>query len=821
MLPPELSPPPGCDGLTSDEVKQRLARYGPNEVATTQQRWFLRTVLALVSNPLVLILLAASVVSGMLGEALNASIITLMVLLSLTLDFFQIYRSEQAARKLQHLIAPTATVWRDGAPRQIPVRDIVPGDLVILRAGDLIPADGKLVRAISLTVDEAALTGESLPVEKRAEAPPLNQVYAGTSVISGVGQAVVVATGGRTQFGAIARALVERAPPSAFETGIRQFGLLITRTVIGLVVFVFFVNALLHRDPLESFLFALALAVGLTPEFLPMIITVTLGQGALRMARGKVIVKRLAAIENLGSMDVLCSDKTGTLTQGTVSVQEHVDFAGRPSEAALRWACINSALQSGTPNPLDIAITAHKHPSIEHYVKRAELPFDFERRLVSVLAAGPDGVHIVAKGAPEAILPRCDQVEDGGRIDQLSENVRATAEQTYARLSQQGYRVLAVARRPAASEQVSLELADEQDFTLVGFIALLDPPNPSARQTIKRLREHGVRVKVLTGDGELVTRTICQRVGIPTEQVVRGDELQRMTDDALFGVVERADVFVRVTPAQKSRILRALRRRGHVVGYVGDGINDAPSLHAADVGISVANAVDVAKAAADIILLEKSLAAIHHGVVEGRKSFGNITKYVLMGTSSNFGNMLSTAAAAAFLPFLPLLPAQILLNNFLYDLAQLTIPSDNVDPSYIAKPRRWDTALVQRFMLGLGPISSLYDFLTFAILLGVFHASPELFRSGWFVESLATQTLVIFVVRTAEHPLRSRPSRALVLSIAASVSMGVAVVMSPIGASLGFTPLPPVFFAVLVALTTTYLAMVEIVKRRFFRAGGW
>jgi Mg2+-importing ATPase len=808
-------------GLTSAEAAQRLARDGPNEVETGRPLVAFRLLLEFTSNPLVLILLAASLISGVLGEVLNAAIIAAMIVLSVILNFYQVFSSEQAARKLRTMVALTASVWRDGRMQDIPARDIVTGDLLEIRAGDLLPADATLETAATLSVDEAALTGESLPVERHAGNGPDGQVFAGTSIVSGVGQAIVTATGRHTQFGAIAHALVEKAPPTECEAGARRFGMVIMRTIVGLVLFVLLVSALLRRDPLESLLFALALAVGLTPEFLPMIMTVTLSRGAQRMAQGKVIVKRLAAIEHLGNMDILCSDKTGTLTRGVVALGEYVDATGTESEAALRWACINSALESGVRGALDVAILAHEHPAIADYAKRAELPFDYERRRVSVLAEGPDGLQIVTKGAPEAILQLCTLAESSGTVVAFDDELRGAADRTFERLSRDGYHLLAVARRPAEAGKDRLTAADERDLILSGFVAFLDPPDPSASATLANLKASGVTVKILTGDGELITRTIRGQVGMPTDRIVLGSEVDRMSDDGLVAVAERTDVFARVSPGQKNRVIRALKRKGHVVGYIGDGINDAPSLHAADVGISVSNGVDVAKAAADIILLEKSLAAVQRGVIEGRKSFGNITKYVLMGTSSNFGNMLSMAVAAAFLPFLPLLPAQILLNNFLYDLSQLTIPTDNVDASYLEQPRKWDMRLIQRFMFGLGPISSLYDFLTFGVLLWVFQAGPEVFRAGWFIESLATQTLVIFVIRTSGNPFRSRPSVALVLSVAGSVLAGLVLVVAPFGRDLGFGSLPLSFFGVLVVLVVTYLAVVQVFKQRFYRVSGW
>jgi P-type Mg2+ transporter len=821
--PPTVAPA----GLTAAEAASRLVKFGPNEIETGGRFHQLRSGLGLLANPLVLILLVASIVSGIVGEVLSAALIVTIVLLSVGLDFFQSFRSEQAASRLQGLVALTARVWRDGQITNIPLRDVVPGDILELQAGDLLPADAKLQTAVTLSVDQAALTGEPLPVEKRVGDAEAGQLFAGTSVVSGMGRAEVTNTGAHTQFGAIAHALIEKAPPTEYERGARSFGLLIMRTVVGLVLLVFLISAILHRDTLQSLLFALALAVGLTPEFLPMIITVTLAAGAKRMAHGKVIVKRLQAIENLGTMDVLCSDKTGTLTLGTLTLRASVDVLGAPSDAVLRWACVNSALESGVRSPLDAAILAHDHPAITAYEKRAELPFDFQRRLTSVLAAGPAAeggescLQVLTKGAPESVLAACTTVDTSDGPQPCTDTLRQSAIDTYDRLSRSGYHVLAVARKRTTADRHTLTVDDERGLALCGFVAFLDPPDPSARETVAALARSGVAMKILTGDGEAVTRTICEQVGLKTEHVVLGDDLERLSDNALAAIVEHTDIFARVNPAQKNRLIRALKRNQHVVGYMGDGINDAPSLHSADVGISVSNGVDVAKAAADVILLEKSLAAIYRGVVEGRRSFGNITKYVLMGTSSNFGNMLSMAVAAAVLPFLPLLPAQILLNNFLYDISQLSIPTDNVDASWMAIPRRWDGAMIRRFMFGLGPVSSLYDFLTFGVMLWIFRAGPELFRAGWFIESLATQTLVIFVIRTAGNPFKSRPSRALILTVLGGVVAGLIVVISPVRELLGFGLLPPLFFVVLALMTLTYLGLVQVLKRRFYEASGW
>ena len=809
-------------GLTSQQAEQRLREFGPNAIETAERFKLLRAAVAFSSNPLVIILLIASLISGLLGETLNAALIALMVIISVALDFVQVYRSEQAAHQLRSLVAPTASVWRDGRLQEIQVAQIVPGDFLELRAGDLVPADAELRSANTLTVDEAALSGESYPVEKHTgDEDHAARLYAGPSIVSGMGRAVVTATGTHTQFGAIARALVEKAPPTEYERGARAFGVVITRTILGLVFLVFLVNALLQRDPLESLLFALALAVGLTPEFLPMIMTVTLAQGAQRMARRKVIVKRLEAIENLGNMDILCSDKTGTLTLGSAVVQCHVDAWGNESEAVLERACVNSALESGIRSPLDTAILAHQHPAIAAYQKVTELPLDFERRRVSVLVDGPRGREVITKGAPESMLALCTAVDRDGHAEPFKRAAEDAARNTFSQLSNQGYHLLAIAYRAADAQQSDLSIGDERNLVLAGFVAFLDPPDPTVARTVADLAAGQVGIKILTGDAELVARTVCRQVGIRTDRVVLGAEVEAMTDDALGAIAESVDVFARVSPTQKHRVIRALKRRGHVVGYIGDGINDAPSLHAADVGISVSNGVDVARAAADIILLEKSLAAIYTGVMEGRRSFGNISKYVLMGSSSNFGNMLSMAVASAFLPFLPMLPVQILLNNFLYDLSQLTIPTDNVDASYLAVPRRWDMTMVQRFMFGLGPISSVYDFLTFGVMLWVFHAGPELFRAGWFIESLATQTLVIFVIRTAGNPFKSRPSTALLVSVFGGVFLGFAIVLSPLGQAIGFAPLPAAFFAVLLVFIVTYLALVQVLKRQFYAASGW
>ncbi|MBI1764672.1 MAG: magnesium-translocating P-type ATPase [Acidobacteria bacterium] len=819
-------PIPDEDGLTTPAAKARLAKAGPNEQAPVRRAAGLIQVLLLFANPLVIILLIASAVSAFVGEFVNAMIIALMVVVSIVINFFQTWHSQRAAERLRGQVAPTATILRDGKWTELPWREVVPGDVFRLSAGDLVPADARLLQAKDLHVNQAALTGESLPVEKEAaakgavsEAAAENSahdrhaVFLGTSVVSGTATAFVTATGPATAFGDIAARLAARPPETEFERGTKQFGYLIMKTIFFLVFFVLLVSIVLRHNPLESVLFALALAVGLTPEFLPMITTVTLGRGALHMARQKVIVKHLEAIQNFGSMDVLCSDKTGTLTSGEMTLSQHSDALGNPSDHALLLGYLNGTYESGVKNPINVAILKHDPLDISAYRKVDEIPFDFERRRLSVVTEAKGEILLITKGAPESVLTCCSQYEVNGQAQPLDSETRAKCQTTYDGLSAAGYRVLAVASRTVPQQEV-YRLADEKDLVLAGFLAFSDPPLADAAESLEALRRDGVRVKILTGDSELVAQHICSQVALDAKHIVLGDELDRMSDAALAHVAEKTIVFARVSPMQKHRIILALKGRGHVVGYLGDGINDAPSLHAADVGISVATAVDVAKDAADIILLERSLRVLHQGILEGRRAFGNVMKYLLMGTSSNFGNMFSMAAAAVFLPFLPMLPTQILLNNFLYDLAQITIPTDNVDQTYSDKPRRWDIKLIRDFMIYIGPLSSIYDFLTFYALLKIFHASEALFHTGWFVESLATQTLVLFVIRTAGNPFRSRPSLPLAITTVLIVVIGILLPWSPLAAIFGFIPLPITFFLFLGAAVLTYLLLVELVKRR-------
>ncbi|HTK11031.1 MAG TPA: magnesium-translocating P-type ATPase [Ktedonobacteraceae bacterium] len=815
-------------GLTDREAQQRLKKFGPNEPASLKQTSALLQFLRLFLNPLVIILLLASLVSAFLGDVVNAGIIIVMVVLGLSLNFMQSYRSLQAVERLRAKVAPMATVLRDGKWQALPRRAVVPGDCIRLAAGDLVPADAALLQAVDLHVQQAALTGESMPAEKRADdddeqvgdeqgAEAANRVFLGTSVVSGSATALVTATGRNTAFGDIVVRLAHRPPETEFERGIRRFSFLILETVIFLILFVFLTGVVFHHPLFESMLFAIALAVGLTPEFLPMITTVTLGQGATRMAKKKVIVKHLESMQNFGSIDVLCSDKTGTITKGIMSLNSSLDLNGNTSERVLLLATLNSQYETGIRSPLDAAILAHTTFDLHDYTKLDEIPFDFERRRLSIVVERNGEPVFITKGAPESVISVCTTYEVDGEQHALdiSANERCKAE--YERLSAEGFRVLAVAYRVFPGQQREYHREDEQNLVLVGFLTFSDPAKPDVADSLQALRKDGVHVKILTGDNELVTRHVCTQVGLAAERIILGSELEHMSDAALAHVVEQTDIFARVSPAQKNRIILALKSRHHVVGFLGDGINDAPSLHTADVGISVDTAADVAKDAASIILLEQSLGVLHDGIIEGRKAFGNVIKYLLMGTSSNFGNMFSMAGAFVFLPFLPMLPTQILLNNFMYDLAQITIPTDTVDASFILKPQRWNISLIRNFMLFIGPISSIFDFLTFFIMLTVFQASQTLFHTGWFVESLATQTLVLFIIRTASNPFKSRPSRPVTITVLLIVALGVIIPYTPLGTLLGFVPLPGLYFLFLGGMTVIYLFLVELVKRRLMR----
>ncbi len=824
-LPQDLAAGGEAPGLSSSEASERLTGFGPNLFRERPQKSLLRQYLSRFRNPLVVILLVASAVSAFTGEVANFLIISVIVLLSVTLDFVQEYRANSAAERLKQSVSLRALVMRDGQPVNVPVKEVVPGDVVLLSAGDLVPADGRVLEARDFFVMQALLTGESYPVEKRpgtltATASELqeatNALFMGSTAISGSARMLVVKTGAATAIGEIADSLAEPAEPTAFELGTRRFGMLIMRLTVLMVMFVLLVNAFFHKPWLESFLFAVALAVGLTPELLPMVVSVTLSRGALRMAKQRMIVKRLSAIQDLGSMDVLCTDKTGTLTEARIRLEKHVDPGGQPSERVLELAYLNSFFETGLKSPLDEAILTHSHIDIGAWKKIDEVPFDFERRRVSVLIDNGETRWLVVKGAPDDIVGLCTRYEGEGGKTLDAAALQAIAGQQHA-LEEEGFRVLGIAWRQVPMEHSHAVVGDESELVLAGFAAFLDPPKESAASALQALKRAGVAIKIVTGDSDLVTRHVCGQLKIPVTGVLTGKEIAQLGDQALRARVETTNLFCRVNPAQKNRVIQALKARGHVVGYLGDGINDAPSLHSADVGLSVDTVVDVAKEAADIILLKHDLHVLQAGVVEGRRTFGNIMKYLMMGTSSNFGNMFSMAGAALFLPFLPMLPTQILLNNILYDVSETPIPLDQVDAVEIRTPRALDMNFIRNFMLVIGPISSLFDFLTFYVLLVVLQAGERLFQTGWFIESLCTQVLVIFVIRTRGSPLKSRPHPLLAATSLAVVALAAILPLTPLGVHFGFVPPPPAFYAILGGMVVAYLCIVELAKRAFYR----
>jgi Mg2+-importing ATPase len=832
-----------AEGLTSQEAAERLTEMGPNVLASDQRRGFFTLLARAVANPLVILLAVLSSISFATGDLRAGLVMALMIALSLVLRLTQEMRADRAAARLKKMISVSATVRRDGTPKESPIAQLVPGDVVQLTAGDMVPGDVRIMQARDLFVIQGALTGESFPVEKfeherdpECTAPlELTSVaYLGTSVSSGSAVGVVMATGRDTVLGGLAHALGEDAPPTDFDRGIARFTQLLLSLMGVMVVLVFVINGLTKGNWGDAFFFALAVAVGLTPEMLPMIVTVCLSKGAIAMGKKKVIVKRLQAIQNFGAMDVLCADKTGTLTMDQVILERHCDVALHESDEVLGLAYLNRHFQTGLKSVLDRAVLAHaeRHAArVPEHQKVDEIPFDFERRIMSVVvrtSAGKD--RIISKGAPEAIFPRCRDFALDGRVRPIHELELEQLRDEYRQLSSDGFRVLAIATReleprPAPTKGTTAYVqADETDLTLQGYVAFLDPPKSDAAEAIAALHAHGVQVKVITGDNDLVAKKVCREVRISTEHVLLGEEVEKLSDDELGVAAERATLFARVCPADKQRIVKALSARKHVVGFMGDGINDAPALHAADVGISVDSAVDVAKEAADVILLEKSLLVLDEGVIEGRKVFANIVKYVRMGASSNFGNMFSVLGASVFVPFLPMRPIQILANNLLYDLGQTAIPTDSVDPEQLQRPRPWDLGALTRFIVLIGPCSSVFDYTTFLMMLYLFGCwdvstptaaahSASLFQTGWFVESLLTQTLIIHVIRTNKIPfVQSRSSSVLLWVSLVVMAAGVAIPFTPLGVSLGFSRLPPLYFPLLLATLVCYLALTQAVK---------
>ena len=817
-------------GLTQQDAEERAETAGPNEVAQEKpQGWFIR-LLRIIRNPLVILLAVLSTVSFLTGDSRAGTVMAMMVALSVGLRFLQEARADAAAAKLKAMIHVTATVIRDGKPAEIPLRELVPGDLIQLSAGDMIPGDVRVLSSKDLFVSQGSLTGESLPVEKLhdPETKPIgspielkNICFMGTSVESGTATAVVVITGAGTYFGSMASSIVGEPQPTSFDIGLNNFTWLMIRLMSIMAPLVFLINGITKHDWKGAFFFALAVAVGLTPEMLPMIVSVCLSKGALAMSRRKVIVKRLNAIQNFGGMDVLCTDKTGTLTEDRVVLMRHCNVSGDESEDVLLDGYLISHFQTGLKNLLDRAILDSPEFKAKEvlgkYKKLDEIPFDFTRRMMSVLVEDPEGKAILlTKGAPEEVFHHSTHFELEGAISPMDPQLIDELRDEYESLGNDGFRVLAVATKELPGKQICSK-ADESGLVLRGYVAFLDPPKETAARAIEALRQHGVGVKILTGDNPLISRKICRDVGMPADPMLLGADVEKMSDAELADAAEKAALFARLSPAHKDRVIHALRGKGHVVGFMGDGINDAPALRAADVGISVDTATDIAKESADLILLEKDLMVLEGGVLEGRKVFANIVKYIRMGASSNFGNMFSVLGASAFLPFLPMAPIQVLTNNLLYDFSQVPIPNDRVDEEQVERPRPWNISEIRRFILFVGPVSSIFDYVTFFVMLGVFQcwdpSRAPLFQTGWFVESLMTQTLIIHVIRTNRLPfIQSRASLPLILTSVAIMAFGAWLPFSPLASSLGFAPLPWLYWPILAGILLAYMALTQTIK---------
>jgi Mg2+-importing ATPase len=819
-----------AQGLAATEAETRLRQYGRNILRDERDQAWWHLWFSQFRSPLVLILLFAAAISLVVQDWLDAAIILAIVMGSALLGFVQEHRASNAVRQLRARVAVQATVWRDGAPVRIPIAEVVPGDIVLLTAGSLIPGDGVVLEANDCFVSQALLTGESLPVEKQANpsaagaalSARTNCVYMGTSVRSGTARALIVRTGRQTAIGDIAHKLAQRPPETDFERGLRQFGYLLTRVAMLMVLAVFTIHVFFDRPTIESLLFAVALAVGLSPELLPAILTITLAHGARQMATRGVIVRHLSAIESLGSMDVLCADKTGTLTVGEVRVERAIDPAGRDSEDVLRAALLNAHFQTGLANPLDEAIlNAGRTRGIElaGWEKLDEIPYDFTRKRLSVVVRAPadDGrLRLIVKGAVREVLAVCTAVERDGIPEPLTHARRQELEDQFRSFSEQGYRVLAIARREFAG-QITFTRADEVELVFAGFLLCMDPPDPEAAQLLQELARLGVQVKIITGDNRYIAAHVAQAVALDGKALLTGEAIDAMRDEALWHAVHATRVFAEVDPGQKERIIRALRHTGHVVGFLGDGINDAPALQAADVGISVEHAVDVAKEAADIVLASHDMEVLRTGILEGRRTFANTIKYIFITTSANFGNMISMAFASLFLPFLPLLAKQILLNNFLSDIPSVFIARDRVDPVWMRKPYHWDIAAIRRFMLVFGLTSSVFDLLTFGVLLALVSGDVAMFRTGWFTESLLTELLVLLVLRTYKPFWRSRPGRGLWQATVAMIGMTLLLPYLPFAGLFDFEPLPGAILAAVILISVLYVAVTELVKRRIYR----
>jgi len=799
-------------GLSTKEAKKLYKQYGPNSIVYKVERSPLVQFLLEFKNPLIFILIIAAVISFFVGEIISSIIIILMVLLSTVLDFVNTYKSQKAADALKEKVRITANVLRDGKPQDLPVHSIVPGDVILLEPGDIIPADGKVIEAKDFFVDESSLTGESYPAEKMADQP----VFMGSNVVTGDAKILIQATGKSTKFSSIAEVLLKKEEMTDFDRGIQDFSYLILKVILVLVVSIFLVNIVTrHNSIFDSFLFALALAVGLTPELLPMVVTFNLSKGSLALAKEGVIVKKLSAIQNFGSMDILCTDKTGTLTEGKIVLIKCVDAKGKESPDVLLYAYINSYYETGIKNPMDNAIRDIKKINIGEYKKIDEIPFDYKRKRGSIVV--DDGERImITKGAPEEIFKISKYYQK--QANKFDGKIKKEISDLYEALSKDGFRVLGVAKKVMKDNRSVYAKEDETDMIFMGFAAFLDPPKTTVTETLKIMEDYGISIKILTGDNELVTQRVAEEIGLKVKGVLTADQIVGMDNAAMAKAVEETTIFARLSPDQKMRIIKLLQKNGHVVGYLGDGINDAPSLRAADAGISVNNAVDVAKESADLILLRKSLRELINGVIEGRKTFSNTIKYLMMNLSSNFGNMFSLAGASLFLPFLPMLPAQVLLNNLMYDTSQFTIPLDNVDVEDVKKPRRWDINFIKKFMLVFGPVSSVYDFATFFVLFLVFHLNASAFQTGWFLESLATQTLVVHIIRTRKTSFfQSRASAALTFSTFFIVIISWILVFSGWGSYFQFTAPTLKQGLAIFAIVAVYLVNVEIVKKWFFK----
>lgn len=837
------------NGLSEKEAGLRLEQYGRNVISEKKEIGFALEFLSHFKNPLVLILLAAASISAYLGEIKNFVVIIVMVAASVILDFFEEHSASNAAKKLKEKVSVTATVVRQGKKQEIKASNVCVGDVIFLGSGDLVPADARIIEADDFFVNQSALTGESFPQEKS----PLtdanrhkigngtdNIIFLGTSVVSGAALAVVFQTGQASEFGQIAKTVLRKEDKSDFELGITRFGFFIMKIILVLVLFIFLGNALINKDILESFIFAVAIAVGVTPELLPMIMSIAMAHGSQKMAKAGVIVKKLSSIPSFGSMDILCTDKTGTLTEDNIRLVTYTNVFGAHDESVFLHTYLNSFHQTGVKNPLDKAVMEYgardkflgknfgathkflgknfKKAEVKVYKKTEEIPFDFVRKMMSVAVIGPEGRVLITKGAPETVIERCKYYKKGNETQPLSTLAGKSAFNYYEKLSSEGYRVLAVAIKNHLPEKSKYTTTDENDLTLLGFVSFLDPAKKDADDVLRSLQSYGIEVKVITGDNELVTQKICHDIGIEVRGVLLGKDIGTFTDDELGIRAEKTTIFVRFSPDEKNRVISALRKRGHVIGYLGDGINDAPSLKTADVGISVDRAVDVAKETADIILTKKHLKPVVDGVIEGRRAFGNTMKYIMMGLSSNFGNMFSVLAAIFYLPFLPMLPIQILLNNFIYDFSQVTIPSDKVDSDWVSRARKWNLTFVKKFMYVFGSISSVFDLFTFFVLFSVFGLGESAFQTGWFMESLATQTLVIHIIRTKRIPfLQSRASKFLIASTFMAVAVGWLIPLTPLSQLFKFSPLPFQVILAIAGLVIVYLISVEIAKRIYYR----